>query len=227
MRSKEFWVEHLGEEWVEVLKPLLKSTYMEKVMNTTQLDYSILEMFPISQKDIFRAFKLCPFDKMQIVVIGTEPNQHAGNNGLAFGDDYSTYHNSSAMAIHHCIELEYRQLNLDFDFTFESWAKQGVLMLNRSLTAQQNNSKSDRDKWKKFFGYIIYLIEFWKPGTIFLLWGKEAQKYSELLSQNNHVFSWEHPMTAHNKRQPWGCPNFKQIDKLLESLDGGSRKIIW
>jgi uracil-DNA glycosylase len=68
----------------------------------------------------------------------------------------------------------------------------------------------------------LYLLEKEKPGTIFLLWGKEAQKYSKILSQNHYVFSWEHPMRAAKEHRDWECPNFVQVNKLITSLNGAN-----
>jgi len=70
---------------------------------------------------------------------------------------------------------------------------------------------------------VLYIIEKYKPGTVFLLWGKEAQKYSKLLSTNHHVFSWEHPMKAYLEHRDWNCPNFEQVNKLY----GEEQKIKW
>jgi uracil DNA glycosylase len=98
-------------------------------------------------------------------------------------------------------------------------------MLNRSLTCRKGDSNSNKQDWKSFFFSVLYIIEKYKPGTIFLLWGKEAQKYAKILSDNHHVFSWEHPMKASKEFRNWECPNFKQIDKLIESKN--DTKIQW
>lgn len=225
MKSKQFWIDKLGEDWVEVLKPLLKSEYMESVYNKLTLDYSILNPYPVDLKDIFKSFKLCSLNNLRVVVIGTEPNKFSGLGPLAFSDVYTGSLNSGAVQIRNCIEKEYKELKLGFDFTFEEWANQGILMLNRSLTSLENSPWYYKDLWKKFFGSVLYIIEKYKPGTIFLLWGKDAKKYSELLSINHHVFSWEHPVKAYLENREWRCPNFKQIDILVENLNG--RKIIW
>jgi uracil-DNA glycosylase len=217
MRTKEFWVKQLGESWTNALKPLLKTEYMEQLIKGLSFDYALCRMYPYTKEDIFKALRLCPYDKIRVVIIGTEPNKLTGEGGLAFSDYYYGFQNPSAMEIRNCIEREYGKLRLDFDFTFESWAKQGILMLNRSLVCHRGETKSHKEDFKQFFGSILYLLEKEKHGTIFLLWGKEAQKYSELLSQNHHVFSWEHPMKANTERRQWDCPNFKQVNELLKS----------
>jgi uracil-DNA glycosylase len=227
MKSRQYWEERLGKSWTEILKPLLKSDYIEELTNRLNIDYALNDMYPINQSDIFRAFKLCDFDKLKIVIIGTEPGVYTGIGPLAFSDISPIYTNPSATKIRECVSDYNKDLGLNFDTTFEEWANQGILMLNRSLTSKKDNSKSYRDDWKKFFGSVLYVIEKYKPGTIFLLWGKEANKYAELLSTNHHVFSWEHPMKAYLKRKDWKCPNFEQVNILLESLYGEKAKISW
>ena len=227
MKTKQYWIDQIGEGWTEILKPLLKSDYMEKLTTKLTIDYALYDMYPERQENIFKAFKLCPWEDLRIVVIGTEPSKFSGTGALAFSDSVSTFTNPSVELIRRCVSNYNQDLGFDFDTTFKKWAKQGILMLNRSLTCKREEIKTHREEWKKFFGSILYVIEKYKPGTIFLLWGKEAGKYAELLSKNHHVFTWEHPMVADKKRKNWECPNFAQVDVLLNSLYGGTRKINW
>jgi uracil-DNA glycosylase len=225
MRGRQFWVDSLGEGWAEILKPLLKDPYMDKVMNKLALDYSLLKVYPRNQHDVFRAFKLCPLEKLRVVIINTEPSNHTGLGPLAFSDTSTIHRNPCADQIVRCLSYEYDRLLPGFHTDFEHWAEQGILMLNRSLTSIEDNPRAHRDMWKKFFGSILYIIEKYKHGTIFLLWGKEAGKYKELLSLHHHVFTWEHPMKAVQEHRNWECPNFKLVDKLIESLNG--ERINW
>lgn len=224
-RGKEFWVNQLGISWAEVLKPVLKTEEMNRLINGLVFDYAFMHMYPEEKKDIFKAFRLCPFDNLRAVVIGTEPGLFTGTGPLAFSDSSASYTNPSVFKIRECVSKHKKDLGLEFDTTFEHWANQGILMLNRSLTCRQGETKTDKQDWKKFFGAVLYVITAYKPGTIFILWGKESQKYAELLSQDHYVFSWEHPMVAVNNYKSWDCPNFAQIDQLLEANE--TERIIW
>jgi uracil-DNA glycosylase len=227
MYGKKYWSTELGEDWAMVLKPFLKDPYMQKLMHFLNIQYAMNDIYPANYKSIFDAFKYCPWNNLRVVIIGTEPNRHSGLGPLSFSDITTLSQNPAAYEIRNCVERVYGQLNLEFDFTFESWARQGVLMLNRSLTCPADIPQGHKKQWKKFFGSILYQIVAEKPGTIFLLWGKEAQKYSEILSFNQHVFSWEHPMKAALEYRTWDCPNFKQVDTLLEHLYGRDSIIKW
>lgn len=225
MNKKEYWDKHLGESWTEILKPLLKTPEFNTILDTLAVNYVFTPHYPEDVNSVFKAFKLCPWDSLQIVIIGTEPGPYTGTGPLAFSDTSVLYTNHSAALIRQCVADYKKELYLDFDTSFEHWASQGILMLNRSLTCIQNESSSHRDLWKKFFGAVLYVIEKYKPGTVFLLWGKEAGKYSKLLSVNHHVFSCEHPMKAHVNKTKWKCNNFAQVDKLFEYY--GRDKINW
>lgn len=226
MYGKSYWTEHLGEGWVEVLKPLLKDPYMEKLMNFLMVQYALEEVHPEDYKSLFRAFKLCPWEKLRVVVIGTEPSPLVGLGPLAFSDITTISPNPSAMQIRNCVEKLNQTLNLDFDFTFETWAQQGILMLNRSSSCPKGQQQGHKKQWKKFFGMVLMQIVLEKPGTIFLLWGKDAKQYAEVLSHNQHVFTWEHPLDAFLEYREWECPNFAQINLLIESLNGPD-KLSW
>jgi uracil-DNA glycosylase len=216
-RSKEFWVKQLGEGWTNVLKSALKTEEMDQFIEGLIFDYAFFNMYPTDKKDIFKAFRLCPWENLRVVVIGTEPNELTGVGPLAFSDAGSSYINPSALQIKNCVARHKKELYLDFDTTFEYWAQQGILMLNRNLTCRKGETKTYKENWKKFFGTVLYTITLYKPGTIFLLWGKDAQKYAQILSTDHHVFSWEHPMVANKEYREWNCPNFEQIDKLLSA----------
>ena len=222
-RGREYWTARLGEGWTEVLKPLLKDSYMENLMSKLQFEYAIHKIYPENHKEIFKAFKLCSWENLKVVVIGEEPGPFTGYGPLAFADT-SDYINTSAWQIQHAISTEYG-FDLCFDNSFEDWAKQGVLMLNRSLTAKDQMPKSHKELWKKFFGSILYTITKYKPGTVFMLWGKEAKKYAELLSTDHYVFIWDHPMSYLTKKENWTCPNFRDVDRIL--LDKYGRSISW
>lgn len=223
MRNRTFWNKQIGEEWTEILKSILKTEEFDNVISELQFDYVFSKMYPRDKEDIFKPFRLCSWSNLKVVIIGTEPNTSTGTGGLAFSDQYSEEKNPSLETIRQCLSKQQKDLKLDFDYTLEHWASQGVLLLNRSLVCKQDCKNSHKEKWKKFFGTVLFKIAQEKPGTIFFLWGTQAQKYSEVLSYNQYVFSWEHPMKAYLEKRSWECPNFKQANDLLN----GSASITW
>jgi uracil-DNA glycosylase len=228
MRNKAYWTEQLGEKWALNLKDILRDPYMNKLMDFVALEYAMRTIYPADQKDVFKSFKLCPWDDVKVVIIGKEVGFHTGIFPLPYSDDYiHTFHNGSLNKISSCIEREYYGgLNLDFDYSLEHWMQQGILFLNTAMTVERGKSGSHIKPWKKFYEAVIHQIKEYKPGTIFLLWGDEAMEQSDKL-ENQHVFSWESPHIASLERRDWNCPNFKQVDTLMEHLYGTGNTIKW
>tara|TARA_R110000868_G_scaffold351806_1_gene613070 strand:- start:969 stop:1640 length:672 start_codon:yes stop_codon:yes gene_type:complete len=213
--GKQFWVEELGEKWALQLKDTLRDPYMGKLMDFLSTEYALNTVYP-PRKEIFNAFKFCPWDKLKIVILGQSPHLNGEANGLCFADRYtSTYHSTSLCKIYECIEREYcpQGFYLDFDFTLEKWAKQGVLLLNTSLTTRKESNESHKKPWKKFISAVLNNINEYSPGTIFILWGKEAQALIPHIKEHNHILSFNLP-----SNEDWHCPNFKEADKIIMDL---------
>lgn len=227
MLGKQYWIEQLGEKWALNLKGVLNTPYMEKLVNYINIEYALKTIYPSNLTTIFNTFKECPWDDVKVVIIGKEPGFNVGIFPELHSDSYiDSIHNGSLYNIARCVEEEYYNgLNLDFDYSLSSWNKQGVLFLNKALTVQSNKSGSHLAPWKKFHDAVIASIVEYKPGTIFFLWGEEAQEHADKLN-NQHVFSWECPHVASIERRDWKCPNFKQADKLMISLYG-ENQIQW
>lgn len=225
--GKQFWVEKLGEKWAMQLQDMLRDPYCDKLMNFISTEYAMNDIKP-AKADIFNAYKLCPWDSLKIVILGSEPTTVSMSNGLAYGDKFITlFHSPVLLKIYDCIEREYYKdsFYLDFDFSLENWAKQGVLLLNRTLTTRVNDSTVHKKPWGKFISATINAINNYKPGTIFILWGKEAQLLAPYINKNNYILTYDHPVEFVNTGKDWNCPNFKEVDKLLLELYGET--IVW
>lgn len=228
MRNKAYWIDQLGEKWALNLKDILRDPYMDKLMDFITVEYAMNQIYPQYQEDVFNAFKMCPWNNVRVVILGEEPHFTSGYEALAYSDKYiHAYHNGSLTKIRECIEKEYYEgFNLDFDYSLKPWARQGVLLLNRSLTVRANLVESHKKPWNKFFMSVIQSIIDYKPGTIFMIWGDQFDDIIPLLT-NQHVFTWEHPRKALFEYRDWNCPNFKQVDKLMEHLYGDKIQISW
>lgn len=214
-RGKQFWIKRLGKGWAMQLKSILKSPYETKLMNFLSTEYAMNEIVPI-RSDVFNAFKLCPWDSVRVVIIGSGPSAGSQPNGLAYGDKFTTlFHSSQLCTIHECLEKERGGFYLDFDFTLENWAKQGVLLLNKCLTSRVHDQDSHRKQWGKFISEVLNVLNENKQGIIYVLWGKEMQLLKPHLEKNNHILTYSDPGIHANKGKLWRCPNFKEINKIL------------
>src|SRR5690606_1930432 len=118
---------------------LLETNYMERLLLLTNQSYKQAIVRP-SKKDIFRAFKLTPYEETRVVIIGQDPYPSKRATGLAFGNEEEDAQfglSPSLRLISECIEKQfYEGLKLDFDPTLVNWGKQGVLLLNSALTVE-------------------------------------------------------------------------------------------
>jgi uracil-DNA glycosylase len=226
MKSKQFWIEQLGAEWALRLKPVLKSEYMEKLMNYLSIEYALHSIKPYDKKEIFQAFRLTSYNDIKVVIIGQEPHHIGGANGLAYGESFSTFRNGTLCQIVECIERIYYpdEILWDFDYSLEQWANQGVLLLNTALTTRQNTPGFHKKPWRRFVEAVLDEINEYKPGTIFILWGKQAQELIPYISDKNYILKYEHPLDALQRFQDWHCPNFKEADQILLDLYGETIK---
>jgi len=222
--GKQFWIDSLGKGWAMQLKDTLKSPYSNKLMEFIDTQYAMVKVYP--HKDyIFSAFKLCPWENLKVVIIGDAPITIGSPNGLAYGNDASSmFFGPEVQKIYDCISVEYYSdsINLEFDFTLKEWAKQGVLLLNSSLTRTSDGNHSKQ--WNKFINAVLNAINESAPGTVFMLWGN-YRKLKESISKNNYVLEYDSIESAIDKGTTWNCPNFKEADKILINLN--NEKIKW
>jgi uracil-DNA glycosylase len=227
-KGKKYWIDELGEGWAIALKDTLKSDYMVKLQEFLTMEYTMHHVHP-HRNNLFHYFRLCPREKIKLVIIFKEPGIDIDIFPHNYSDSYiDEIHNGSINKVFECVRSQYSDesgLFLSFDHSFETWAEQGVLILPTRLTTRKGRDHSKA--WKKFILATIEDIRTYYGNTCFLLWGNEAKEFSSLLSYNQHVFTWESPVEAFKEDRDWNCPNFKAVDKLLEYLHGKKDNIQW
>jgi len=177
---------------------------------------------------IFAAFDHCSFDDLKVVIIGQDPYHGDGEaNGLCFSVN-------DGVKIPPSLRNIFRELNDDFGTVFfptsgnlEHWAKQGVLLLNASLSVRKDNPNSHKHlKWDIFTDAIIQKISEEKENVVFLLWGSFAQKKGAKIDRNKHlVLESGHPSFANVHKRWFGNKHFSQTNRYLKS--NGKTEIEW
>lgn len=177
---------------------------------------------------IFRAFDLCSFEKLKVVVLGQDPYPTYGNaNGLSFSVSDSVKVLPKSLKN---IFLEVQDdLKIDFpkNGNLERWATQGVLMLNSILTVDEGSPNSHKDiGWEKFTDAIIHKISIEKSQLVFLLWGRNAIAKKEIIDCKKHlVLTAPHPSPLSAYRGFFGCKHFSQTNQYFRKL--GIPEINW
>ena len=178
---------------------------------------------------IFSAFNNCQFESIKVVIIGQDPYHGDGEaNGLSFSVNDSVRIPPSLRNI-------FRELVTDLDSIFlptsgnlEFWAKQGVLLLNASLTVRKDNPNSHKHlKWNLFTDAVIQKISDEKENVVFMLWGSFAQKKGAKIDREKHlVLESGHPSPMSANQGKWfGNKHFSKTNQFLKSK--GNSEINW
>lgn len=217
--------ELLFKSWYGLLKPISETEYFYRLFSYLEQFYKVKKIWP-QKHNIFRAFHLCDYHDLKIVILGLDPYPNSHANGLSFANSDETKSISPSLKkIIESIEDDYYNgLNLNFDITLESWAKQGVLLLNTALTVEEGKTGSHLNKWSRFTEFLIKRLSEFNPGTIYVLWGKVAQEYKQFIDQdNNYIIEGEHPSYSSYQGRKWNF-SFKTIDEITIKLYGENIK---
>lgn len=219
---------NLNPSWQTILSDEIEKPYFLELMDTVDQEYQNSVCFPPKEL-IFSAFNNCSFENIKVVIIGQDPYHGDGEaNGLSFSVNDSVRIPPSLRNI-------FRELTTDLDSIFmpssgnlESWAKQGVLLLNASLTVRKDNPNSHKHlKWNIFTDAVIQKISEEKENVIFMLWGSFAQKKGSKINREKHfVLESGHPSPMSANQGKWfGNRHFSQANLYLEQNNLG--KIDW
>lgn len=183
-----------------------------------------------SIRDIFKAFKLCPYNECRIVFIGQDPYPQKGvAQGVLFGNSPNTPEGELSPSLQvvkeSVINFEIPHNLITFDPTLESWAKQGILMINSVLTTEIGKVGVHMMKWRPFMIAFLKQMSLINPGIIYILFGSQAQILEPYIGKNNYVLKIEHPayFARLSKRMPSDI--WYKINDLVYSLYG--ERIEW
>jgi len=217
----------IEESWKEIIQPEFEKSYFKELTNFVKEEYAITTCYPKGNK-IFEAFNLCTFNDLKVVIIGQDP-YHGVNqaHGLCFSVNDGVAHPPSLINIFKEIETDllvpYPQSG-----NLERWAKQGVLLLNATLTVRAHQAGSHQKKgWEQFTDAVISLISEKKENVVFLLWGGFAKKKGLKIDASKHcILTSGHPSPLSANRGYWfGNKHFSKSNNYLKNK--GLSKIDW
>ena len=201
-----------------------KKPYFKKIKDQLLSDNACGKIILPEPKNFFKAFDLCEMQKVKVVIIGQDPYHTPGvPNGLAFSVNRNSKLPPSLVNIFKELETDLGIKNTTGDLT--AWSKQGVLLLNTSLSVCAGLPAShSKIGWELFTNTVINVIQK-KKNIVFLLWGKHAQKKKDLIENNNFILEASHPSPLSANNGFFGCGHFSKTNNLLTSL--GSDPIDW
>ncbi|MDD5318987.1 MAG: uracil-DNA glycosylase [Candidatus Pacebacteria bacterium] len=216
----------LEPSWKKVLKEEFVKPYFKDLQSFVRQEYLKGGVYPLP-KDLFRAFDMCPYDKVKVIILGQDPYHGPRQaNGLCF-------------AVHEDIKLPpslqniFKEIKNDLGITPEPngdlsrWAHQGVLLLNATLTVRASSPGSHQNKgWEEFTDAAIEKLSQDREGLVFMLWGNYAKNKGRLIDRTKHlVLESAHPSPFSAYNGFFGCKHFSQANEYLKK--NGADEISW
>lgn len=207
----------IEKSWLAVLEGEFQQPYFKKLKNFLLEEKQAEHIFYPPGNLIFNAFNLCPFEHVKVVIFGQDPYHGVGQaHGLCFSVPMGVPKPPSLINI-------FKELSSDLHVevpnhgNLEAWARQGVLLLNSSLTVRQHQAGSHFGKgWETFTDAVIQTISDQKQNVVFLLWGSPAQKKGAIVDDRKHlVLKAPHPSPLSCFRGFFGCKHFSKANEYL------------
>ncbi len=217
---------NLGNDWDEILAYEFKKDYYLKIREILKREYAQQKIYP-DMYDIFNALKFTPFNDVKVVIIGQDPYHQPGQaHGLCFSV-------KKGVAVPPSLQNIYKELHADLQLPIPShgeltsWAHQGVLMLNNVLTVRDSQPNSHKTiGWEIFTDRIIEILNTREKPIVFMLWGANARKKAELITNPAHLkLTAAHPSPLSAYNGFFGCKHFSKANKFL--IDNGMKPIDW
>lgn len=217
----------LSPPWNAIISKEFKQEYFAELINFVDFEYNNGTCYPRGEQ-IFSAFNMTPFDKVKVIIIGQDPYHGEGQaNGLSFSVPDGITKPPSLVNIFKELKSD---LNVDIPDSgnLEYWARQGVFLLNATLTVRAGQAGSHQNKgWEHFTDAVISYLSNRNKGLVFLLWGGKAQKKGAKIDQSKHlVLSCGHPSPLSANKGHWfGNKHFSKTNQYLEK--NGKEPINW
>ncbi|QOD61223.1 uracil-DNA glycosylase [Polaribacter haliotis] len=210
----------IADSWKNILQNEFEKPYFKELINFVKNEYQNHTCYPKGQ-DIFASFDFCSFDDLKVVIIGQDP-YHGPNqaNGLCFSVKDGIKHPPSLINI-------FKEISTDLETEYptsgnlEKWAKQGVLLLNATLTVRAHEAGShQKEGWETFTDEVIKQISKENENIVFLLWGGFAKKKAKLIDKKKHfILESGHPSPLSANRGYWfGNKHFSKTNEILKDL---------
>ncbi|WP_394127535.1 uracil-DNA glycosylase [Vibrio hepatarius] len=214
--------------WHDVIGVEKQQEYFQQTLSFVEAERAAGKVVFPPASDVFNAFKATEFADVKVVIIGQDP-YHGPNqaHGLCFSVLPGVKTPPSLVNMYKELAQDIEGFEIPPHGYLQSWAQQGVLLLNTVLTVEQGKAHSHaKSGWETFTDKVIEAINQHQSGVVFLLWGAHAQKKGRFIDRDkHHVLSGPHPSPLSAHRGFFGCGHFSQTNAILTSQ--GQSAIQW
>lgn len=215
----------ITKNWSELLKNEFEKPYFQELQKFLEKEYSTHTIYP-AMENIFNALNFVKYEDVKVVIIGQDPYHEPNQaHGLAFSVQDGIEIPPSLVNI-------YKEIETDIGITclktgnLSRWAKQGVLLLNTSLTVRRGQANSHKDKgWEIFTNEIIKILSKREDPIVFILWGSNAQRFESEIAKQHFILKSPHPSPLSAYRGFFGCKHFSKTNNFL--IDHNKTPIDW
>lgn len=217
----------IAPSWKHALESEFEKPYFKQLTLFVEAEYAHQTVYP-TQQNLFRAFSLCPFSDVRVVILGQDPYHGPGQAvGLSFSVD-------TGVAIPPSLQNVYKELEADLgaplahrDGDLSRWAAQGVLLLNATLTVRAGSPGSHQGKgWETFTDAAIKALSDKRDHLVFILWGNYARSKAALIDHSKHcILSSPHPSPFSARTGFFGSRPFSKANTYLAAH--GKKPIDW
>lgn len=203
--------------WAEKLKGEFEKKYFADLTAFVKKEYKEGTVYP-APKNIFRAFDLCPFNKVKVVILGQDPYHGVRQaNGLAFAVNDTEGCPPSLQNIFKEIASDFGKPLVHTSGDLTRWAEQGVLLLNATLTVRAHSAGSHQGKgWEEFTDAVIRALSEERENLVFMLWGNYAKQKGAHIDRSKHlVLEAPHPSPFSAFSGFFGCKHFSKANEYL------------
>ena len=219
---------YLNPEWQTILLDEIQKPYFNELLDDIAQEYQTNICYPPKEL-IFSAFNYCSFKDLKVVIIGQDPYHGKGEaNGLCFSVNNDVRIPPSLRNIYRELSDDLGTIFLPTSGNLEAWAKQGILLLNATLTVREDSPNSHKHlKWNVFTDAVIKKISEENSNIVFLLWGNFAIQKEKLIDQSKHkILKSGHPSPMSANQGKWfENKHFSQTNDYLKSI--GKPEIQW
>lgn len=207
------------KDWLKVID----KQSLDKIIPVLNHLYKITDVTP-KYENIFKAFTLCSLKDLKIVFLGMDPYPQKGvATGVLFGNSPDTKDLSPSLEVikEACIDYSVPHPPIEFDITLESWANQGILMINSALTVEVGKTGSHTMLWRPFIAKLLTNLSDFDTGIVYVLFGNQAQTFEPYINkQFNDIIKIQHPSYFARVNQNMPHKLFVDIDTLIKGKYG-------